>query len=505
MKERNNRLLKISSHKWHNFILLGIILVAIIFRFYNFPMRYGLGDETVRDAVIGIEGARQLQLPLTGSFSSAGSFTFGPWFYYQMILAYLLIPSHYSPWIYLSAISVLCVLIGYKIGEYLDGKFFGLTLGFLIAISPAQILSSTHLTSPNSIVFFALLAILIFIKMIKENTSYWWGLLFGLILGIGINIHYQMASLLVLILLLLIFRLKRWLYSVAAIFGVGVTFIPLLLFDLTNHWFTLKNILFYYLHGKNAIYVPNRWLFYLRDFWPGLWADTIGVPKWLAVLIILSTGMLITYLLVKKKLSLEILALAITLFMNFILFRYYWGERFFGYFVFMRPFIFIFTALPILYVSKLRYGLYGSLLLLGFLSIFILPKSLSWLSPDSFSVLMYKIAQDIEMKYPDKRISLYSCTEDRVNNNAVLFSLAFLLDYHKKLSDDGVPVGLSSNNCKLDTASVFIKNEGTHEISSGIIDLSSFDRKMLVQSGWKSTSFKTIYDSTARWWFREQP
>ena len=69
--------MKIKFQKNINIYLLCIILgIAIFLRFYNFPYRYSLGEETVRDAVIGIEGARELQLPLTGAFSSLGPMGF---------------------------------------------------------------------------------------------------------------------------------------------------------------------------------------------------------------------------------------------------------------------------------------------------------------------------------------------------------------------------------------------------------------------------------------------
>jgi len=137
------------------YILLGIILLGTFLRFYNYPYRYALGEETIRDAVIGIEGARQLQFPLTGSFSSLGPFTFGPWYAYQLIIFYLIFPSVYSPWIYLSIISVLYIFIIYKVGKILNGEFFGLVIAFLTAISPAQIISATHLTSHNNTNLFA--------------------------------------------------------------------------------------------------------------------------------------------------------------------------------------------------------------------------------------------------------------------------------------------------------------------------------------------------------------
>ncbi|MBI5619473.1 hypothetical protein HY950_00745, partial [Candidatus Gottesmanbacteria bacterium] len=64
-------------------VLLLILAVAIFFRFYNAPLRYGIGDDSSRDAFVAYQGAKDLQFPLTGPFSSLGQFTFGPWYYWQ--------------------------------------------------------------------------------------------------------------------------------------------------------------------------------------------------------------------------------------------------------------------------------------------------------------------------------------------------------------------------------------------------------------------------------------
>lgn len=105
------------------YLLLVILLIGSVLRFYNYPYRYSLGEETIRDAVIGIEGARQLQFPLTGSFSSLGSFTFGPWYAYQLIIFNLFVPFVYSPWIYLTLTSIFYIFVMYKIGSILGGNF----------------------------------------------------------------------------------------------------------------------------------------------------------------------------------------------------------------------------------------------------------------------------------------------------------------------------------------------------------------------------------------------
>lgn len=494
----------IKEKRWQFYLLLLILLVGAFFRFYNYPYRYSLGEETIRDAVIGIEGARELQFPLTGSFSSLGPFTFGPWYAYQLIIFNLLVPFVYSPWIYLSLISVLYIFIAYKIGELLKDKNFGLILAFLVAFSPAQIISATHLTSHNNTNLFAVLAIWIFLRLALKKLSRWWGFLFGLILGIGMNLHFQMTGLLILPLILLIYKRKNYLHFAATAAGVFVSFLPLLFFELNNHWFTTRNLTYFLLYGKNAIYVPNRWLFYLRDFWPSFWADALGVPVWLGVVTIVAFLIALVWSYHQKKLSLPFVLLLVAFLFNFLLLRYYWGPKFFGYLNFLRPFVFIFTAFAIYTFAEFKPKLKLYITALSLLVLFIAasPRIISTLEPDPFSLKMYQAINEVEEKYPKEKFTLYSCSMTYVSRyNVSTFSLLFLLELKNKISKNGLKIGLQED-CEHPRGEAV-----SYPLLSkiGIFDFSLASESALLEKGWQPLSFSKLYDSYARWWFKEQP
>lgn len=496
------------SKKISIYLLLGIIIIAVFFRFYNFPLRYGLGEETVRDAVVGIEGARELQFPLVGAFSSAGPFTFGPWFYYQLIIFNLLTQSVYASWIYLGLASTLCVVVLYKIGELVEGKTFGLILALFSALSHALIIAATHLTTQNLTNIYALLAIWIFLKLVLQKLSNWWGFIFGIILGIGINLHYQMGGLLILPVVLLIYKPKQFLYFITSLIGIGVTFLPLLFFDMNNHWFTVRNMLYYIQYGKNAIYVPNRWLFYLRDFWPSYWADVLGVPQIIAAIIILLFLSLIIYKYFKRQLPAYIILLLIAFAFNFILLRYYWGPRFFGYLNFLRPFVFLFTGYVLLTIYKVRLGKYIFFPSMLFLLVFILPGSVERLNPDPFTLEMQKSVEVLESSYPSAKFKIYKCAK---SYTAIAYSVVFLLDKKDKLADSGMSLGIKTPSCQYPD---IVKATKSGEIvdklyptisNTALVDFSSRSEGSLKDANWQAVSFKSIFDEEARWWFKEQP
>lgn len=495
------------------YLLLIILLAATFLRFYNFPYRYSLGEETVRDAVIGIEGARQLQFPLTGAFSSLGPFTFGPWYAYQLIIFTKIFPYLYSPWIYLSIISIIYIFVIYKIGELIKGKNFGLILALIAALSPAQIISATHLTSHNNTNLFAVLAVWVFLKIAMKNVSYWWGLFLGLIIGIGINLHFQMSGLLILPLILLIHKRKRFIYFINAAVGVFISFLPLLFFEVNNHWFTTKNLFFYMLYGKNAMYVPNRWLFYVRDFWPSFWADALGTPVWVAVVVIILFLASLACNIRKKSLNLPMVLVILGFLFNFVLLRYYWGPRFFGYLNFLRPFVFIFTAFAVLNLSKTKLKYFGSLILLLLIFVTAFSRITSQLVQDPFTMRNYQAIEDVEKKYPNQKFTLYSCTKNYMSYyNATSFSTLFLLELKNKIGKSGTKIGIESD-CKYpkltgdNDDSVAKSLEETYPLISktAIVDLSKASVSDLKDKGWQPVTFSSIYDSYARWWFRLQP
>lgn len=503
--------------KYHIVILVILLLVGFIFAFYEYPYRYNFEDETLREAIIGIEGARLMQAPLTGGFSSAGPFTWGPWFYYQMILISLVFPTFYAPWIYLGIIYIAGIALLYKIGEYLDGKDFGLILTFLGTFSPALIIGTTHLTFPNAITFFALFSVFLFIKIIKKTISAWWTFLFGLVMGIGINVHYQMAILLILPLMMFLYKKNKIHQILYFSGGLLITFIPLILFDLTNHWFNLRNIAYYYLHGKDAIYVPNRWLFYVRDFWPGLWADVIGVSNLMGFFMMIGVALVLTYNFFKRKISTPIILLTIAFLIDFIILRYYWGERFFGYFNSLRPFIFIFTGYILLFVYKFeKLGRYiFAILILGLVFI-ILPKSVDRFKLDPLTKTMYQQVALLESEYPDKKFSVYNC-EGLYKGNEHSFpkSVIFLLSKDGRVDQNGYKIGLEKGFClqrasesaKIDAKDSIVadQNEYPRIPNTDIYDFSKADEQALIRAGWAQISLRSIYDSNTRWWFNERP
>lgn len=501
----SEQFLKKIKKNYHILILLILIAVGVFFAFYKYPSRYVLEDETLREAIVAIEGAAQFQIPLVGAFSSSGPFTFGPLFFYQLILFSIINPSFYAPWIYIGLLYLFSIIILFKIGEELDGKSLGIILALFGALSPALVIGAIHLTVHNTITFYSLLSILLFIKVLKKKSSYWLSFFLGISLGTAISTHYQAASLFVIPILVFLYKKREIRYFLTIIFGIFITTIPMLAFDLTNHWFNFKNTSYFFLHGKDAFYYPNRWLFYVRDFWPSLWGNALGVSNFVAFLLMSASGILVFQKLISKKLPTSLFVISIAFIIEFIAMRYYWGERFFGYFNFLIPFIFIFSGYLLISIYKVnKLGRLISLGLIIFLVLSIYPKSIDRLKNNKLNELFYEKAGILEETYPKKKFSLYMC-EDKGSDRTFPKATLFILQRDNRISDKGVKIGFDLGTCagnrKTESENLKFK-----EISkTGMHDISDLDSETISEIGLKQISFRTYYDSTTRWWFNEQP
>lgn len=494
-------------------VLLLILTVAIFFRFSNASVRYGIGDDSSRDAFVAYQGAKDLQFPLTGPFSSLGQFTFGPWYYWQLIVFTRLTHHSFAPWIYLALASTAFVFVMYATATQLMAPTAGLIVAILVSLSPPQISTAKGLTNPNLISLFAGLSVLLFLKLTTSNRSSWWWFLWGLVLGIGINIHYQMAGLVLFLPLVLFTQKKPLRLLLWTCVGIGVTLVPMLLFDANNHWFLLRHMTEYYLRGKNAYYIPYRWLWYLRDFWPQFWAHTVGLPKVTGIPLLAVVAGTFLLALRKKQLAKPWILLLIVFGINFLALRYYWGERFFGYLQFLHPFIFLFTGFVLWKLLSFS-RLLGMLATAG-LIIAILPASIRELPADYPNLMARKDLALVKQVLPNQQIRIYSCKRRGFSRT---IALAYLLHIEKRLTDQGgTALGYWDADCGYPaTASVnpYSQTPVINQLesyypnlpSSALIKLTHATASALMQAGWGDPiTPKGMFDATVRWWFREQP
>lgn len=473
-------------------ILSGIMLIGVFFRFYNIPDKYGFDPDPTRDAIIAYYGSRNFEFPLIGAPSGIGDFSFGPWYYYQLILFSIVVPSMYAPWIYIGIFSLIFIYIMYKIGDLASGKFLGLLLAGFAAFSPAQVGPTSGLSNPNLVPFHAALAIYIFILFLKKEPNLWWAFLWGIVLGIGINNHFQVLLLLILPFVFFVVKKElRFRRGIVFLLGLGATFIPLLLFNLQTKWYMVHQFSSFLLNAGDTNYVPNSWRIYLFDFWPAFSSYVWGVPVELGILLAIFVGAATFYQVLTRKLSREYALMLCCFAVIFVVLRYYSGERQYYYHLFLHPFIFIFLGYALITLMKTTMGkVIGGVLIVSIgvsASIFNAERMKSRADNLEFR----KQAQEITQQYPNKSLAIYHCknlSEDLTKG------LIVYLHPQNTLSDKpDEKIGVGSTECKTEHS----------EKKMVMVNLTRMNKQQLKENDWVLVTPKTVYDQTL-WWWKDQ-
>ncbi len=478
-------------------VLVIFLIFGAYLRFHHYNQRVSYGWESARDFIVSKVASKDLQLPLTGPWASIGPLTIGPWYWYYLIVSQLLIPSVYAPWIGVGIASLLTVFLMYKIGGILQDQNLGLILGFLTTISPNSIDNSLVLTNPSLVVFLTSLVILFFVKIIKGEENKLIYIIFGWLIGITLFTHYQGAGLLTLLLLFLIIKgIKEIIWPFLGLFISGL---PMLAFDLNNHWFNLRGVYDFLFHTQYQLWTSMRWLTFVFDFFPKVWQFFLGGSKFLSLILMFLSVFLILNYLIRKRINKSLLLLTINFGIQVVIIRYWRGERYFGWMQFFSPFVFIYVGLLFYEFFKLisKKHLFALIIIFIPIWLFITKNSLnqSLLTDRDFSAVeLKKIISELKSEGYEQ-IDLYYCEKD-LDNNKDSVLLSFIV---KKIYDKGSDkiLGIYSKNCDF-------KNKEDQLKAGMFVDLSS-DRENLESVGWVAARPQAIYDNYVKWWYREKP
>ncbi|MFH0864217.1 MAG: glycosyltransferase family 39 protein [Candidatus Gottesmanbacteria bacterium] len=474
-------------------IFILILLVGLYFRFYNTPGRWSLGGDSGRDAIVAREGAQQFQLPLTGSFSSLGPFTFGPWYYYILIFFQRIFPFIWAPWITNGFLSLFTIFGMFIIGNLLIGPMFGLLVAALTAFSPAQISASTSLLQPSFVSPFGVLSLILFMQIFKKSVPLWWGILLGFSLGLMINMHYQAVLFLLLPLCLLFYKDKRKFLPLVFL-GLFLSFLPLLFFEFTNHWFNTRGLVQFFLYDQYRLWTSTRWLTYLGNFWPSFWSYVTGIHPIFSILIIGIFLIIFIQSILKKHLATPWIIFFIHFLIMVFYLRYWRGEKSFGYLQFFHPYIFLFTGYVLYQIIKRSKAIGAVLLGVYFLIALINIKPLlvtDWAHPDA-----KRRVNLLYQKYPGDKFSIYYCQQDREPAQA----MTLLLDMDNRYSEEGRKIGVGLK-CSLPKNVALLP----YAKFGDLVDINEATPTAITETNWYLLSPLGIFNDVTRWWFKLQP
>jgi hypothetical protein len=320
----------------------------------------------------------------------------------------------------------------------------------------------------------------------------------GIFLGIALGMHYQAVNLFIFfpaIFLVLSLSVKNRIKAfLLMIVGFLIPSFPLLYWDYHQNFANVNNILDYLLIAQYRIYVPNSWKIFIFDFIPWYWSFVVGRFYLLSLFIAFSSSIVFAFLAFKKKLKKEFVLLGILFFIFILVNRFYKGERSEGYLLYLAPFILIFTTILINYLITFKNKVIKisgfALLMVIILGNLITVKNSFLLSP----VATYKnVYKELVKKFPDSKFSIYAYKYKLYDQS---MALSLLMGFDGKISDDGIPLGISCYGIECPTYTKPIVESGVL-----VLDLRTIKKEDLDKSKqlWINVNQKNTYDDLIGW------
>ncbi len=246
---------------WWIVPLVIILLLAGYERLHNIAgyMTF-LGDEG-RDVLIVKRMLVDHKFTLLGPTASVGGFFLGPIYYYFMLpFLWLWRLNPVGPAIMVGLFGIATVYMVYLVGKKFFDSWTGLFAASLYALSPLVIAYSRSSWNPNVVPFFSILLIYNLWHMVtmhRDRDALW----IGIILGIGIQLHYLFLFLFPLVgVWYFINRRRARLVKIILLslvgFVLGVS--PFLAFEVRHGFPNTISIIQFVLAGKDTGYVTSN-------------------------------------------------------------------------------------------------------------------------------------------------------------------------------------------------------------------------------------------------------
>ncbi len=490
--------------------LLGIFLLlalTIALRVYNISERSGMGSDSTRDALIAQEALEREEVPLIGSFSSAGPFVFGPLYFWFNMLALFLMPlSFRTPWILMNIAGTLTVLVMFLTGYFAGGKKLAIITGFFTAFAPQLVSRSTGLSQHSLVAITSALLVLFFVLLWKKG-SIKYAFLMGISMGTALSMHYQALNFFIFFpFLFFIPKMKmgkKILSSMLFIIGALIPSLPLLYWDSMQEFANMRNVLDYMLIAQYRIYVPNSWKLFIFRFLIDYWSNVVGGNKVMSGILMIITPLAIIYGFLKHKLPGVILSIAIIFGTLLIVLRYYRGERFDGYMIYVAPMILLLCAWCFSFLIDLvkelknpikkRGFLFGVLLFILLILAFDLKNASQFLfTKNPLEKEIKEAIYVLSERYPDKKFQVY---DYRWLSSDISYSLGGYLKQANKTEDNGVKIGVVLNTLPFSSEKKPLYKGSYWEI----ISLEKFSDSQIRKPEWTKANPNNIYDDLMKW------
>lgn len=469
----------------YSLLILTTIFLAIFLRTYNYQDRIRLLADNSQDVQIARFAAENFKLPLAGTFSSAGPFYYGPWYFWFLEIVSFVPLGFLTHWYVLTFVGLLFIILVFWLGQEVGGKWVGVISALFASISPAQIDNSLSVWNPAIVPILSLLELIFLVRFYKKKKIFDLFLL-GFFTGLSITIHFQSfltVPAIIIATILIKPSFKNCLkYIPFAVLGFLIPFVPLIYLDSKLYWYNFTSLFIFLAIDQFNAWIPNRWLTYAFSYWPDAWADIIGGSRWISIFIVCVIFVFSLLKLSKIKKNVNYFLIASTFLVEVILYRYYRGQRFPYYSFFAHGPVLVLSGWATFQLFKLKRVL-GSIMLL-IIFIFTMTVSIHNFKINSLTLeRLNMIKKDIYSKYPDQSFDIYGCM---ANANSISYPMAFLMYWDKRDSIHGIKIGFCESGNKISWEPITSTVSGNKII-------------------WYERSTEKVYYDTAEWWIKSPP
>jgi hypothetical protein len=247
--------------------------VGIFLRIYRLPTTVMFQGDQGRDAIIVKHLIIDHHPPLLGPVTSVGNMYLGPFYYYFMAPWLLLTyPNPIGPAYGIALISILTLPLIYLVGKDMIGRGGAIVALLLMALADPVVLSSRFSWNPNLAPIVSLGIIWAMFQTIKYRR-YQYLLLASVAFGILTQLHYLALIMGPFILGWWIFsflkfphdRRQLFKYTVGAIIIYLLSWIPLVIFDLTHQGLIRTSFLAFFFSPEEHLQPINQLLTTIKE------------------------------------------------------------------------------------------------------------------------------------------------------------------------------------------------------------------------------------------------
>lgn len=481
--------------------LFLILALSVFLTFVNFNNRWGLAYDQARDVIIASYAFQNHLFPLIGPFSASGPFVFGPYMYWIYILITSLYPSSILlPWIFVASASSFICLLMYLIGKEILNKNFGFLLAFLTSISVARITQATDLTYSTFLSFLSVIILYVLVKTLKSGKEIYFFLL-SLLIGLAVNIHFQAVGMLFIFLLVPFFTKLSFKKILFSFLGFTIPFIPLIIFDFISNHYQSSHLFSYFLSGGNSASLPKRWLTYLTVFWPRSFSRVFGgyyqLGYVLGFLILFSA----VYSVIKKKISREIYFLIIYFLLIFITLRYFKGNVYDSFLMFINPVLIVLTGWAFYLVHKINKS--TAIILFLIFTLFTFAKDYEEIKNATNNTTFYsrQAMERLTEKFPGEKFAFYDL---RFKSSQRSFPVVLHFTKNDLINDNGKKIGFISATSSAELKTYNLKVVTDSPGGYYLVDIDKKSHKELLEENWVFINPSGIYESTEEWYKDEE-